>query len=93
MVKKTGKTTKKPKVKIVHRFGAPMKLPPFWVDFARAAGSLEALSQEIGKSVRQVRRLAHRESPLTGSTLIAVRAAAEKHGMLRALEEWARATR
>lgn len=84
----TKKVVKPPKVKIVKRIGRPMSLPPFWSDMARACGGVEELGKEIGKSVRQVRRIAHRESPLTATSRIALAAAAEKHGMLRAMQRW-----
>lgn len=87
------KTVKKPKVKVLKRIGRPMTLPGVWGDLARLAGGVEELGQQIGKSVRQVRRIAHGESPLSGSTRIAAMAAAAKHGKVKALEEWELAQR
>lgn len=84
------KTTKKSKVKVVRKIGRPTNLPPFWAELARLAGGVDKLGVEIGKSVRQLRRIAHRQSPLTGSTKIATRAAAEKHRVLPQFEEWER---
>lgn len=89
----TKKTIKKPKVKVLKRIGRPMTLPGVWGDMARAAGSVEGLGQQIGKSVRQVRRIANGESPMTGSTRIAAMAFAAKHDKVKALEEWELARR
>lgn len=89
----TKKTIKKPKVKVLKRIGRPMTLPGVWGDMARDAGSVDCLGQQIGKSVRQIRRIAHGESPLTGSTRIAAMAFAGKHGREKALEEWELARR
>ena len=87
------KSVKKPKVKVLKRIGRPLTLPGVWGELARDADGVEGLGAAIGKSVRQVRRIAHGESPLTGSTRIATMAFAAKHGKVKALEEWELAQR
>lgn len=85
------KIVKAPKVKVVKKIGRPVTLPGFWGEFAKAAGGVGALSGEIGRSVRQIRRIANHESPLMGATRVAAMAIASKYKMERALEEWERA--
>lgn len=84
----TSKRVKKPKIRVVKRNGRPMSLPGIWSELARKIGSVAALSAAIGKSTRQVRRIAHRQCPITGSTRIALHATAAKYGMLKAFQEW-----
>jgi hypothetical protein len=55
---------------------------------AKALGSVDSLAKAVGLSVRQTRRIAHRECPLSPSTRIVVLALAEKHGKLEAFQEW-----
>lgn len=84
----TKKIVKKPKVKILKKVGRPSSMPLFWTDLIRAAGGVDRLGVEIGKSARQIRRIANGYCPVTPSCRIALALAAEKHGMLKALQRW-----
>ena len=77
-----------PRVKIVKRMGRPTTLPEFWLAVAKELGSVDESAKAIGKSVRQLHRIAHKESPLTDSTRIIVTALAERLKLTREFEKW-----
>jgi hypothetical protein len=79
---------KAPKIQILRRPGRPTTLPGPWGLLAKDLKGVDKLATAVGLSVRQTRRIAHRECPLSPSTRIVVLALMEKHGKLETFQEW-----
>jgi hypothetical protein len=77
-----------PKVRIVRRMGRPMLLPGVWGEIANKLGGVNKLSEAVCLSVRQVRRLAKRESPLVGPARVAMEAIAKRLELAREFQDW-----
>lgn len=82
-----------PKVKIKRAIGRPPAFPSPWLELTRAMKGVAAVAKAIGRSPRQVNRIAHRECPFEGAVKLLTMAAAKKHGLAKAFEEWDRETR
>ena len=81
-------TKRAPRVKIVKRMGRPITLPDFFLKLSTKLGGVEAAAKAIGKSDRQFRRIAHKESLLTDTTRIVLAGLAETHKLTKEFQEW-----